>query len=255
MKIDIGMPMHGASDSVLKALKCAKEAATLLGADVRVIIADDFSPPGEVTQVKRGAITGLGLDLDVIHLSDLIEGPNPNLARGVAELLRAVRWDADYYLNLESDVMLHVQTLQKLVHAIERSQIPWAFPLQLTPEGDADFIFWNGGIVPRDSLPPHLSEPGRPKWCSLSCLLMTGVMARDKTIRPDPFFKLWCADTDYTCALAQKYGRPLYYPLATVTHHGHQSSQQGQGKYDYLIPTACKVVDAKWIHYLPGGPF
>jgi GT2 family glycosyltransferase len=254
MTIDVGIPMHGAAASVERALTFASRALDNIDAHYRFTIANDFSPPVEIDRIIAFAST-LKAPVRFIHLADHVPGPNPNLAVAVSLLLDNVGTDADYYLNLESDVMLQPYTLGALMHGMAEHDLPWAFPMQLSPDGKSDFVFWAAGLIPQNKLPPILARPGRPKWCNLGCLLMEGWMARDRDVRPDPILKLWAVDTDYTSNLAQTYGRPLYWPDAKVTHEGRQSSKEGTGKYDYLLGPAVRYVDAKWAHYLPGGPF
>lgn len=254
MLIDIGIPVHGNPELVLNSLHNAKIACDSIHAAPRFIIANDFSDPADIAQIQKGA-KSKKYNLHIIDLHNYTPGPNPNLALAVGLLLDSVAPNADLYLNMESDVLLHPATLLRLLIGMEETGCSWAFPMQLTPGGDGDFVFWGVGTIPYGEIPPILEKTGRPKWCNLGCLLMRGDMARDQSIRPDPVFKLFCVDTDYTAALAQKYTRPLYWPNAKVTHIGRQSSKEGQGIYDHLLAPAVRAVDTKWAHYLPGGPF
>lgn len=258
--------MHNAATCVIEALIHAAAALDAVGADWGIQIVDDNSDPAELQRVRDYLFNDPTTDPLLagnvtISRGDLLwpSSPAPNLGKILNHCLTQVPPEADYYLNIESDVYLGTDTLRLLMEAMNETGAPMACPSQRTPTGDFDFIFWGAGIVTGDQLSTvHQLQPlmfrQRPKWCNLGCLLVRGDVARSTFAKVDEQFTLFCVDQDYTSTVAQMFGRPVYEPKAIVTHVGRQSTREGQPG-GHTADDAVRRVDQKWAAYLAGGLF
>lgn len=264
MKLTVGIPMHNAGDCVIEALSSVFSfPSTRNGGEIQfwALVIDDFSSPDEVQKVRDWiAQSPWSKQISFVSLADQFPDltSNPNLGLILNACLDQVALDTDYYLNLESDVQLQPSTLYTMLSYMEDMQdIPMTFPLYFAPDGRIDFVYYGAGMLEPNADLGRFNNFCRPKWCNLGCLLIRGDVARDRRCRVEhEKFNLWCVDQDYTCQVAQHYGRPLFLPNARVLHKGRQSTREGEaGGYGHLVPQAVAQCDAKWASYLAGGLF
>jgi GT2 family glycosyltransferase len=238
-KIAIGMPVHEALIHTLRAIDKVLIAARDF--EVEFYIIDDHSSPATVEVLQE--------ECERIHATLLPPAPTPapNLGYNVNRLLDSVSPEADYYLNLETDVFVRADTLHILVEKLNsRNDISAVFPLQvkLTPEGMFfDFHFCLKGYL--RELPHELIYDCIFPWTHFGCLLVRGSDARNSEIRVDEDFKLFCADQDYTMRLQQVTGgKVLYTPDTSVIHIGHASSREDEVANP--DPECFARIDRKW---------
>lgn len=254
--------MHNAAYCVIAAIEHVKDAMQAIGAEWQLVVIDDNSDQAELDRVYTYLCRNRGFQTSAIIKGDTLwPTPAPNLGRALNYCLNLVGTDADYYLNLESDIYLQPDCLHNLIVAMQETGAPMACPAQLAfnQPGFYDFIFWGGGIISATQLStvPQLQPlmfQQRPKWCNLGCLLVRGDVARNRQIRVDEQFELFCVDQDYTSTVAQVYGRPVYEPRAIVTHVGRQSTREGQPG-GHTADDAVRRINQKWAAYLAGGLF
>lgn len=252
------MPVHNAADCAIEAIRRAKLSLNAAGADWQMLIVDDWSRPEEHEKLRAAVEGNTRISLGTSQALGF--GPNPNLGRILNYALDSMPEDCGWFWHIESDVMAHEDTLGKLLEGLCRvPDAPLAVPMQFSPDGRADFIFWGAGIVTKEQLSTvrqlqPLMFPQRPRWTNLGCVLLRGNVARDSRCRGDEQFQLFCTDGDWSATVAQHHGRPLYWPEAVVTHLGRQSTREGQPD-GYTAHDAVRRFDTKWAGYLAGGLF
>ncbi len=249
MHISIGMPVHNAVDHTLRAIDRVIWAcqANCYLFDLNVI--DDNS----TREVNQRLLERLRLERSakLMTTQALTENPAPNLGFNVNRLLDEVKPEADYYLNLETDVFINPGTLKRLIERMEQNDgLCATFPKQLTADQQQfDFHFCQGGYPALDKLPEKWEQDCFFPWTHFGCLLVRGSDARNKDIRVDERFKLFCSDQDYTLRLRQMTGRNiLYVASAHVMHVGHASSLEGEAPNPQ--PDCFKLINAKWDDFM-----
>jgi GT2 family glycosyltransferase len=166
-------------------------------------------------------------------------------------LLDHVSEDADYYLNLESDVFVNPKVLDVMVSRIrDTPDICMVFPKQVTVDRQyADFHFCQRGYIPVNEMPDDLTKDRYFNWTHFGCIMIRGEDARNPQIRVDERFKLFCSDQDFSLRIRQITGKHiLYTPEGHVMHVGHASSMEGQRPNP--DPECFKRIDGKWGNFM-----
>lgn len=250
VKLSIGMPVHNAMECTLRAIDRVLEACRANGWVYELHVIDDNSDPESNTRLReRLCLVDGYYTLDTTQ--SLTPNPAPNLAFNVNWLLDQVADDADYYLNLETDVFVNAGALHTLMTKLrDNVEVCMTFPKQITLDRQrADFYFCQRGYLPVGSLPEDLSNDRYFSWTHMGCTLVRGEHARNREIRVDERFKLFCSDQDYSLRLRQVTGgHILYVASAHVMHAGHASSQEGM--LPNPDPECFARVDSKWCDML-----
>lgn len=252
VKLSIGIPVHDAIDCTLRAIDCVLGACQDCGWAYELHVVDDNSTPENHTRLEERLSL---VECTLVTTQSLIPNPAPNLAFNVNWLLDHVSEDADYYLNLETDVFVNSEALGILMTRLQEcADVCMVFPMQLTPDRRrADFHFCRRGYPTVEALSPDLLAEMYFKWTHMGCTMIRGEHARDRAIRVDERFKLFCCDEDYSLCLRQVTGKHiLYVASATVLHAGHASSQEGMKSNS--DPECFSRVDSKWYDLLNCPP-
>lgn len=256
-KVHIGIAVHGNWEITQRALTKAITSALHAGMTPTVSLWDDNSPDNRVTSPENRVDFGGFVDKYIEHWHR--SETNPNLGEALNWHISHIG-DADYYLNLETDVFLEPPTIRVLAQNIGDS--PAAGPLQVTwvPQGPkvADFRYYGAGFIPLDELAKYGVDKKRfVKWSNIGCLLIKGAVVRDPDIySKSDIFKLWCVDTDFGARITRKYGPMVFCPDAKVEHVGQQSTKEStDGPYNHLLADAVKSVHAEHGVYLRGDVF
>ena len=253
MKLSIGIPVHDAIDCTLRAIDCVAAACRELGWLHEIHVIDDNSTPENHSRLEERL--RLLQDCKFVTTQSRISNPAPNLAFNVNYLLDNVAEDADYYLNLETDVFVNAEALNLLkLRLEENSDVCMTFPKQLTPNGErADFHFCQRGYPLVGAIAADLVTDMYFRWTHMGCTMIRGEHARDKEIRADESFKLFCCDQDYSLCLRQATGKHiLYVASAHVLHAAHASSREGLTPN--VDPECFARVDARWQDLLSCPP-
>jgi GT2 family glycosyltransferase len=246
MKLSIGIPVHNAVDCALRAIDRVLWAAQTNGYEVELIVIDDNST-FETHERLKERLRLLDSPYQLLKTQDFTDHPAPNLGFNVNRLLDHIDLEADYYLNLETDVFVSPETLRLMVERMDTDEsICATFPAQLRADRQSyDFFFCERGYPKLNELPEDLQRDRDFDWTHFGCLLVRGKDARDRHIRVDESFILFCADQDYTSRLKEvTTGRIVYVASAYAIHIGHVSSMEGQKPNP--DPECFERVDAKW---------
>jgi glycosyltransferase involved in cell wall biosynthesis len=249
MKLSVGIPVHNAIECALRAIDCVLNACKANCWDYELHVIDDNSSPENNTRLRERLC--LVDQHGFVTTQSLTSTPAPNLAFNVNWLLDNVAEDADYYLNLETDVFVSAETLELLRLRLEENpDVCMTFPKQLTLNGErADFHFCQRGYPLVGAMDDDLLTDRYFKWTHMGCTMVRGDHARNREIRVDERFKLFCADQDYSLRLRQvTSGHISYVASAQVLHAGHASSREGLTSN--ADPECFARVDSKWCEML-----
>lgn len=218
IKITVGMPIHNALHVIKKSIPALIHCLNYHGINFQLIIIDDNSD----SETKEYLRSLNGDNVKVFHTEDFISEANPNLSWNVNFLLDQVREDDDYYLNLESDVIVNEDTVPLLIGGLQgfKNAIA-AHPILATEKKDINYP-----VSPFDPSVTHtyiyMREPP-----TFSCLLIRGEIARDRELRADINIKLWYADVDFNRHLIFKTDRPMLLVHQSHALHYQNSSSMG----------------------------
>lgn len=249
VKLSIGIPVHNAVECALRAIDRVLEACRANSWAYELHVIDDNSDPSNYVRLRERL--QLVDSYTLVTTQSLTSTPAPNLAFNVNWLLDNVAEDADYYLNLETDVFVNANALNVLMTRLrENPDICMTFPKQITSDRQrVDFYFCQRGYLPVGSLPEDLASDRYFPWTHMGCTMVRGEHARNREIRVDERFKLFCSDQDYSLRLRQATGgHILYVASAHVTHAGHASSLEGIAPNP--DPECFARVDGKWGEFM-----
>lgn len=246
MKITIGIPVHNATHIVKTCIERAYSACKYNDYDFQIIIIDDNS-----NQPTKEMLSELENNyVKIYHTEDYVDTPNPNLGWNMDFLFRQIRNDDDYYLNLESDVILLHDTIPNLISALEChsdqafAAVPimlgtdtksinwancqWGFHTPMTIEEIPETVLLDIGL---ESLcPDHLDS------IPVACMLISAKLLRDKFTKINYTLGLWCCDEDFYKRMAFHTNKTAIFDKKAVVVHANAQSRKGN-YYDTLWTT------------------
>ncbi len=251
MKLSIGIPVHDAIEYTLRTIDRLLWACNENGWEIELqIISDNSSIETFDRLMERLRLIG-DIRWMLITTQSLIDSPAPNLGFNVNWLLNQVSENADFYLNLETDVFVNPRVLDIMVSKLrDNPDLCMVFPKQITVDRQyADFHFCQRGYIPVGELPDDLAVDRFFNWTHFGCIMVRGEDARNPEIRVDERFKLFCADQDYSLRLRQVTGKHiLYTPEGHVIHIGHASS--GEGSKPNSDPECFARISERWDEFM-----
>jgi len=251
MKLSIGVPVHNAVDCTLRTLDKLIWACKQNGWDIELHVIDDNSSNETHERLVERLRLIEDFPWELVTTQSFTDSPAPNLAFNVNWLLSNVSADADYYLNLETDVFVNPKVLEIMVQRIrDTPDVCMVFPKQVTLNREyADFHFCQRGYIPVGEMPDDLTVDRYFNWTHFGCILVRGEDARNPGIRVDERFKLFCADQDYSLRLRQVTKQHiLYTPAGHVIHVGHASSMEGSKPNP--DPDCFDRINGKWHNFM-----
>lgn len=269
VRITVGIPVHGSSHTLQAAVTQLIWSAAYANVEVDIHLVDDNSPEEEYAAIcQLVAGWNMGLPHHVIGLTlhsvrSTTNRDNPNLGTILNTLRGIAKGNGyEYYLNLESDVVMHPNTLKDLLEEFDPTQHAGVFPMYITPDNThADFLFYNLGIIPFEVVDEALTDSNRRElltirkvsWSNLGCFLTTTDHLLQTSIDDEESFDLWAADCAFTAKLTYNLRKPiLFCPDVWVTHFGRASSKQGEENQVGSIEKGVNAFDEKWTFHHQG---